>query len=158
MGNTSKALIIAGAILMSILLISIGIYIYNNSSSMAILNTHSGNQEMQVIIFNNQYTMYEGKQNGSSVKRLLESASTNNAELYQKKDTIDDCVCIRTNSKEILSKIKDAETKRGLTTREYGVRYPSNITEISKYISNSVYYDIAFKYNKKRLYLGNMDK
>lgn len=158
MENASKALMIAGSILIAILLISIGIYLYNNSGSMAISNASSSSQEMQIIRFNKQYTMYEGKQKGSSVKRLLTSASANNAELYQRQDTIPDCVCIRTKSNEILSQIKDAETKRGLTTREYGVRYPNNIAEISRYISNNAYYNISFNYNKNRFYLGNMDK
>lgn len=158
MENASKALIIAGAILISILIISIGIYLYSNSGSMAILNANASSQEMLIMKFNKEYTMYEGNQRGTAVKRLLSMASTNNAELYQRQDTIPDCVCIRTKSKDILNQIKDSEVKRGLTTREYGVRYPNNISDISNYIKKTASYNISFNYNQKRLYLGNLDK
>lgn len=149
MENASKSLLIAGAILIAILLISMGIFIYNNTGSMAASQSGSEAEKMKIIRFNNEYTMYEGRQNGSNVKRLLQSASLNNSELYNSQDTIQDCVCIRTKSKEILNQIKDAEFKRGLTTREYGVRYPSNIKEISKYIMSGKNYDISFNYNKR---------
>ena len=59
MENASKALIIAGAILIAILLISTGIYLYNKSGSMAISNANASSQEMLIMKFNKEYTMYE---------------------------------------------------------------------------------------------------
>lgn len=52
MENASKALIIAGAILIAILLISTGIYLYNKSGSMAISNANASSQEMLIMKFN----------------------------------------------------------------------------------------------------------
>lgn len=149
MENTSKSLLIAGAILIAILLISAGIYIYNNSGNLAAIKASAQVENMNLIRFNNDYTMYEGVQNGRNVRALLQKAVSNNEELYQEQNTIPDCVCIRTKSKTILNQIKDAETKRGLTTREYGVRYPSNIKEISKYIAINKNYNISFQNNSK---------
>lgn len=150
MENTSKALLIAGAILLAILLISIGIYVYNNYGQLAIAKTSSTVNEMIITRFNNEYLMYEGTQKGTNVKNLLQCASANNLELYQSQATIQDCVCIRTKCNDILSKIKDAETKRALNgSRWYGVRYPNNINEIAGYISKSKKYNISFNYNSK---------
>ena len=76
MENASKALIIAGAILLSILIIAIGIYVYNQAnstiqSSMSSMNT----QEREA--FNNQFTSYQGIQTGSQVKALLTRVASN---------------------------------------------------------------------------------
>ena len=149
MDNASKSLLIAGAILMAILLITCGIYVYNNSGSLAASKANAQAESLNLTRFNNEYQMYEGNQKGSNVKGLMQKAASNNAELYQRQDTIPDCVCIRTKSKGILNQIKDAETKRGLTTREYGVRYPNNIQEISKYINLNKTYVVSFGYNNK---------
>lgn len=148
MENASKALIIAGAILLSILIISIGIYIYNNSMNSTKSVVANKELEMQLKQFNGQYEVYEGIQNSNSIKQLLNMASQNNKELYNKKDTIKLCVNIRSNSKKILSKVKDSEVKRGLTSREYGVRYPSNIKDISSYLGDNDKYNITFEYNE----------
>ena len=76
MENASKALIIAGAILISILLISLGILIYNQAS-----NITSGDQmsEVEITSFNSKFTQYQGKKNGSQVKSLLQQIVSNNA-------------------------------------------------------------------------------
>lgn len=82
MENASKALIIAGAILLSILIIAIGMYIYNSSTNS--INDAVGQISQQEIqAFNNQFLMYEGKQVGTNVKSLIQilsSGATNNRE------------------------------------------------------------------------------
>lgn len=148
MDNTSKSLIITGAILLSILIISIGIYIYNNSVSSTKNAVASKEIEMQLMQFNKQYEVYEGIQSSNNIKQLLNMASQNNRELYKSQDTIKLCVNIRSKSKKILSKITDSEVKRGLTSREYGVRYPSNIKDISSYLGANDKYNISFEYNQ----------
>lgn len=148
MENTSKSLIITGAILLSILIISIGIYIYNNSVNSTKKAVASKEMEMQLMQFNKQYEVYEGIQSSNNIKQLLNMASQNNMELYKSGQTIPLCVCIRTNSSKILSKIRDSEVKRGLTSREFGVRYPSNIKDISSYLGANDKYNITFEYNE----------
>lgn len=78
MENASKALIIAGAILISIILISIGIMIVNGG--MGIVDRGIGSMTSQEIqVFNSQFTNYEGTQRGSVVKTLMETVSSSNA-------------------------------------------------------------------------------
>ena len=74
MENASKALIIAGAILLSILIIALGIYVFNmakNASSTSSLD------ELEVSQYNQQFTNYRGKQLGSGVISLLDKVIAN---------------------------------------------------------------------------------
>lgn len=76
MENASKALIIAGAILLSILIISLGIFIFQQAKGA--VNTDSIDQ-MQVEAFNGKFDQYEGtKVRGAQVKALISAVNTNN--------------------------------------------------------------------------------
>ena len=82
MENASKALIIAGAILLSILIIAIGMYIYNSSQN-SITGAVTQISQQEIDAFNQPWEMYEGKQTGSNVRALiskLNSNATENAE------------------------------------------------------------------------------
>lgn len=148
MENSSKSLIITGTILLSILIVSLGVFIYNNSVGSTTDSIKDKDLEMQLMQFNKQYEIYEGVQNGSSIKQLLNMASRNNQELYQRQDTVFLCVCIRSNSSKFLSKLPRATLKSALKDREYGVRYPNIIKEVSSYLGVNEKYNIEFKYNK----------
>ena len=76
MENASKALIIAGAILLAILLISLGIMIYNQAQDTV---SNSGMDQAAVTAFNNQFLKYEGNQKGTMVKSLLQEVRASNA-------------------------------------------------------------------------------
>lgn len=85
MENASKALIIAGAILLSILIIAIGMYIYNSSKES--IDSAGGQISAQEISsFNQTWEMYEGKQSGSNVKALISKLSTN-AKAYEEESS-----------------------------------------------------------------------
>ena len=76
MENASKALIIAGAILLSILIISLGIMIYNQASGVVNNNSMS---EVERATFNSKFTQYEGEHvRGASVNALLDAVLNNN--------------------------------------------------------------------------------
>lgn len=78
MENASKALIIAGAILLSILIIAIGMYVYNSSTSS--IDTAVGQMNSNEIqSFNRQFTQYSGKQSGANVIALLSTVASNAA-------------------------------------------------------------------------------
>lgn len=78
MENASKALIIAGAILLSILLISLGIMIFNQAQD--VING-SGMSQAETTAFNSKFTKYEGTNiRGSVVRSLLQEAIANNAD------------------------------------------------------------------------------
>ena len=76
MENASKALIIAGAILLSILIISLGIMIFNQASGVVNNNAMT---EVEVSTFNEKFTQYLGdKVRGANVKALLNAIKANN--------------------------------------------------------------------------------
>lgn len=79
MENASKALIIAGAILISILLIGVGMFIFNAANE-PLSSAGSQMDEMAKNMFNSKFENYEGKQKGSSVKALISAIITSNAQ------------------------------------------------------------------------------
>ena len=76
MENASKALIIACAILLAILIISLGILIYNQASGIVSSNSMS---EVDIQTFNNKFTQYGGQQRGSAVRALIQQIDASNA-------------------------------------------------------------------------------
>ena len=70
MENASKALIIAGAILISIVLISLGIIVINNTQSTV---KDANMDEQEIATFNAKFENYEGnKVSGAKVNALLD--------------------------------------------------------------------------------------
>ena len=83
MENASKALIIAGAILISILLISVGVLIMNSTG-----NTQQSVQEnadtIAIRTFNSNFTPYEGEdQSASQIRSLISAVKSSNAKSEQ---------------------------------------------------------------------------
>lgn len=77
MENASKALIIAGAILISIVLIGVGVLIVGNAQGLF----DQGSQQMssmEIDAFNSTFTAFEGRQTGSNVRTLIQKISTHN--------------------------------------------------------------------------------
>ena len=78
MENASKALIIAGAILLSILIISLGIMIYNQAAGTVNNNAMSEVEKQQ---FNTKFTQYEGTNvKGTKVKSILRTVYAHNSQ------------------------------------------------------------------------------
>ena len=76
MENASKALIIAGAILLAILIISLGIMIYQQASG--VVNNNSMT-EVDVSTFNSKFEQYLGANvRGAQVNALINTINTNN--------------------------------------------------------------------------------
>lgn len=92
MENASKALIIAGAILLSIAIIGIGMSVFNSASETVNKSNLTG-QELEQ--FNAQFEGYEGNVKGSNLKSLYSKVIANNE---AEKDVGDRIVTI--NSKE----------------------------------------------------------
>jgi hypothetical protein len=81
MENASKALLIAGAILLCILIIAIGMFIYNSAQS-TINDSMTSMSTQEIDAFNAQFTSYEGKQTGSQIKALM-GRLIGNADTYR---------------------------------------------------------------------------
>ena len=75
MENASKALIIAGAILLSILIIGLGMAIYQQASG-AIGKTNMDQQKIQA--YNSEFASYEGTKSGTQVRALLDVVRNHN--------------------------------------------------------------------------------
>lgn len=146
MENITKTLIIAAGILVTILIISLGMYIYNVSNSVDI---EDATIQIETLAHNKQYELYAGIRTGDDVKILLNMASNKNKDLYKDSKNITNCICIRSNIPSIINEFaSDNDMRSGLNgTRSYGIRYPSNIRKISKCISSSQKYKIWFRYN-----------
>jgi len=76
MENASKALIIAGAILLSIAIIGIGMSVFNQAQDSV---NNANMDEAFITTFNSKFTPYEGKNiKGSRVNNLLSTIAQNN--------------------------------------------------------------------------------
>lgn len=111
MENASKALIIAGAILVSILIIGIGMAVINATSNV----TGGAQQEMdkqQLETFNSKYTTYVGENRGSKVKTLINAMIANNAneEDYKVTLTLDGTLYAEDKLNTALSKVSNTKT------------------------------------------------
>lgn len=77
MENASKALLIAGAILLAILLISLGIMIFTQAQDTV---NNSGMSQAEIQAFNNKFLKYEGEMRGATVRQLINEVVANNAD------------------------------------------------------------------------------
>ena len=75
MENASKALIIAGAILLSIAIIGVGMAVFNNASE-SISGADVSTEE--VTAYNSDFTSYEGNVRGSRAKTLVTTVRQHN--------------------------------------------------------------------------------
>lgn len=82
MENATKALMIAGAVLLAIMIIGIGMLIYNNSIG-SVNQAISNMSQQEKQMFNNQFVSYEGTKSGSNVKTLISAVITSNNQITQ---------------------------------------------------------------------------
>lgn len=77
MENATKGLMIAGAILIAIVLIGIGVFLVSQAQGFM---DQGGDQfdEMTIMSFNSQFENYSGRRSGSEVKKLISIVNTSN--------------------------------------------------------------------------------
>lgn len=78
MENASKALIIAGAILLAILIIGLGVFIFNKAKSATNMDDLDN---QQVEAHNSTFQSYEGTINGTQAKALIDAVRNNNQKM-----------------------------------------------------------------------------
>ena len=78
MENASKALIIAGSILIAIILITIGIAIVSSTKG-TVESGKQGMQTQEIIDFNSKFIPYEGAKRGSELRGIVSLVNANNA-------------------------------------------------------------------------------
>jgi len=77
MENATKALVMAGAILIAILLISAGLVVINSTKGVIDQGAQSG-KLMEINMFNSKFEAYEGIRTGAEVKQLINLVRVSN--------------------------------------------------------------------------------
>lgn len=95
MENASKALIIAGAILISILIVGLGVIIYNNVSDIARSGTLD---EQQISAHNSPFENYFGNNvSGSNVRALISAINNNNRTAQSNDESVGNYIFVKIN-------------------------------------------------------------
>lgn len=118
MENASKALIIAGSILISILIVGLGVIIYNNVSGIA---SGTGLDQQAISAHNSPFEGYFGtNQSGANVRALISSISSNNRAAAANQDDVGNKIYMQLDNADITgaSTIKNGRT--------YTVALPDN--------------------------------
>lgn len=105
MENASQALIIAGAILLAILLIAIGMFIFNKANT-SIQDAAKGMDQNAIAVVNGKFTPYGGRISGTQLKALLGIWGQYHAQLEA--DGADDVKFIKANITGVTTAFKDA--------------------------------------------------
>ena len=101
MENASKALIIAGAILVSILIVGLGVIIYNNVSGIA-SGTNLDSQE--ITAHNSPFEGYFGDYvSGSNVRALITQVQANNSAAQRNDEVVGNYIYVVDDTGKILS-------------------------------------------------------
>jgi len=101
MDNASKALIIAGAVLIAVMLVSLGVLIYNQANQI-VQEQSVQMQGLSVSGFNNLFSVYYGtNKNSATVKSLVEQASSTNRTSEDHEVTVTGDGVTNTNLKNI---------------------------------------------------------
>lgn len=114
MENATKALLIAGSVLIVILLIALGMRIFNSTSGTAD-QVEGTMQTTEMAMFNNKFLSYSGSQSGSNVKALANVVIAHNAN-SSRKVTFQS----KTDATDIISAISgvDSSTKYTVTIED----------------------------------------
>ncbi len=133
MENASKALIIAGAILLSILIIALGMFIYQQAAG-AIGNT--GIDQQRVTAYNSPFTQYEGQQNGATARQICSNVVAHN-------NTATD------SSEFILVQTEDASqvTSNGADAEATAATFNTAINTVRAGLRQGKMYNISFGYD-----------
>ena len=121
MENASKALIIAGAILLAILLISLGIMIFNQAQDTV---TNSGMTEAELTSFNNKFLKYEGDEvKGTMVKSMMQEVKAAN---QNASDGVSITVYLKASASEAAAPITDTSGIKKNHTYKVTMAYDVN--------------------------------
>lgn len=151
MENASKALLIAGAILLSILLIAIGIYVFNAANS-TITSSMSSMDTQEKEAFNNNFTTYQGQQRGSNVKALLTRLASNLSTYQDEKDKVP-VVSLRVKG-DTDDVLKDQFKTVNYQTTDEATVYAQQISKIRNKINDKHTYLVDVRIGANGLILG----
>ena len=115
MENATKALLIAAAVLIAILIISLGLIVYNNSAN-TVNQANLSSQEIQAQ--NEKFTRYNGKnKRGSEVNSLLQTALNYNLNTTDEGNK----VVVKQGETKLVDKGSKSITKQMDTSKLYNI-------------------------------------
>lgn len=129
MENASKALIIAGSILVSIVIITLGVMIVSNVTST--IQNNSNLTEQEVLTYNQKFLSYEGTKSGTQARALCDLVRQHN-------NMQDD------KTRQIVVQTADAT---GVTQASEEGFEPSAVDTIKKGLYQGKTYTITFGYD-----------
>lgn len=101
MENATKALIIAAAILIAIVLISIGVFVLRQGQDAM---TSVNMSEAQIMAFNSKFETYAGTQRGSQVNALIDRVISSNREQLAAGADESTLVSVKLGNNDIITK------------------------------------------------------
>ena len=122
MENASKALIIAGAILLSILIIGLGMYIYTQAKGVI---GNNGLDSTKAQTYNQPFTQYEGTRTGTDTRALVQEIINHNRE-YQ--DDPSQQIAIKTGTAPETVEEPAEAAVTGIKVSDYKAGYTYKIT------------------------------
>ena len=135
MENASKALIIAGAILLAIAIIGVGMYVFNNAQE-SVQGTDMTEEE--VAAYNGDFDVYAGSVRGSRAKTLIDTVNNHNLTASDDSNKIQ--VVMGTGNATVnVQDIDEDQTTTGYLTGE----------ECKGDILDASTYDISFGYDSR---------
>lgn len=136
MENASKALIIAGAILLSILIIGLGMFIYQKAAG-AIGDT--GIDTAQVNAYNSQFMQYDGVVSGAQARALCDVIRTHNV-THQEDVSLNVAITV-------------GDTHTLATTAPTTAVTAATVNEAKRNIKSGKQYKVRFGYDSKTGYI-----
>ena len=132
MENASKALIIAGAILLAIAIIGVGMAVFNNASD-SVSGTDMASEE--VTAYNSEFDSYLGTVRGSRAKTLINTVKQHNL------TAIDDSekVQVLTTAGESEVPVDEVDVENAAST--------AGLQETANIIQSGRTYDVTFGYD-----------
>ena len=136
MENASKALLIAGAILIVILLIGVGMMVFRGAND-SITGAMDTMNSQEIKAFNSQFASYEGKMKGTSVKALLQSVIASNAgNTYNRTVKVTEVACASKSDGTTIS--KSAASLKSTKTYKVSFKYDEATNSTNKGCINEV--------------------
>lgn len=144
MENASKALIIAAAILIAILLISVGVYVVGVAQEQI---NNSDMSSIEVTTFNQKFTKYQGSQKGSTIRTMVQEVMAyNNSE--QASDETMVSINIDNQSEKIVTTDSNAKLISLKAEKNAQPSYGTTGTDIFK---NTKTYTVSIIYHNGRV-------
>lgn len=132
MENASKALIIAGAILLAIAIIGVGMAVFNNASD-SVSGTDMASEE--VTAYNSEFDSYLGTTRGSRVKTLINTVKQHNLTATDDSEKVQ----VLTTAGESEVSVDDVDVEGAAST--------SGLQKTSNNIQSGKTYDVSFGYD-----------